>query len=236
MSATAIVVELMPAKTLKKLQNEYGVLHLLFARNHNQHRVATWWKYLEMIHLNTRKILKKAYNIESAKKLKVKEKLRLEALAIARYMIKKKLFTNAFFAFNGIIALGQFVTLGLGLLGITSSIFSILSEIDGISDSSYKNNVQKDLKSSVTQENDDDLGVEVEMPSVEQSKSISNLELIPLMKLEAKDKPKKKRRHDEGKLKEPKAEQDDIASIFGETRTKKKKKKKNKSAMDDIFG
>lgn len=240
MSATSIVVELMPLESLNKLQNEYGILHLIYVRSHNQHRVATWWKYLEMIHLNIRKILRKAYNMESAKKIRVKEKLRLEALAIARYMLRKKLFTKAFFEFNGIIALGQFITLGFGLLGVTSSIFSLLSEIDGIRDS-HGNKVQKKPEVLVTGDDEDDLGVEVEMPAIEPPKTISSFDLNkiePLLKLELKAKRKKKRSNEEGQEKQAATEKDDIASIFGDTSSKKKKKKtkKSKSAMDDIFG
>lgn len=192
---------------------------------------------MEMIHLNIRKILKRAYNMESAKKIRVKDKLRLEALAIARYMLRKKLFTKAFFEFNGIIALGQFINLGLALLGATSSIHSLLNEIEGLNYSNCKTNASKKTGTEITGHDDDDLGVEVEVATVETPK-VRDLEEdngIPQFKLDLKERREKKRTA-EGREKRPKAEKDDMASIFGATGSKKKKKKKKKSAMDDIFG
>lgn len=39
------------------LLNEYGIIHLLYHRNLNQHRVTRWWSHLDILHRHTRKIL-----------------------------------------------------------------------------------------------------------------------------------------------------------------------------------
>lgn len=39
------------------LLNEYQILHLIYHRNLNQHRVSTWWKYFNLLHRHVRKIL-----------------------------------------------------------------------------------------------------------------------------------------------------------------------------------
>lgn len=236
--STSLVVELLPEKSLKKLQNEYEILHLLYVRNYNQHRVAKWWRYFEMIHLNVRKILKKAYNMETSKKIRVREKLRMEAVNIARYMVRKKLFTKAFFEFNGIIALGQFVALGFALLGGTSSVFSLLNEIDGVQSSHFGVNSESKAETPVAGNDDDDLGVEVEIPQEKLKPSSFDLQVRESkpIKVDLFGKTKKKRRSEESKVKESKKLRDGIDSIFEDTTAKRKKKKKKKSAMDDIFG
>lgn len=39
------------------LLNEYGIIHLLYHRNVNQHRVARWWSHLDILRRHIRKIL-----------------------------------------------------------------------------------------------------------------------------------------------------------------------------------
>lgn len=39
------------------LLNEFRIIHLLFHRNKNQHRVAKWWCHLDILHRHLRKIL-----------------------------------------------------------------------------------------------------------------------------------------------------------------------------------
>lgn len=188
-----------------------------------------------MIHKRTRQILKKAYSMEHAKKFKVKERLRQETVAIAKFMVNRSLFSKAYYEFNGIIALGQFINLGLALVGSLSAIYSVVSEIQAISITGTTENKNG---SKVLQVDDDDIGIEIEWNLASAEKHLEEAQAQKHNTSEVKKKDGKKRRHEE---KDIKTEQnvDDIASIFGDVPKKKKKKaksKQKKSAMDEIFG
>ncbi|TID14807.1 hypothetical protein CANINC_004478 [Pichia inconspicua] len=44
-------------KLHEELLNEFRILHLVYHRNKNQHRVARWWSSLDLLHRHLRKIL-----------------------------------------------------------------------------------------------------------------------------------------------------------------------------------
>ena len=44
-------------KMYNLLLNEYRLVHLFYHRNKNQHRVARWWSYLDILHRHLRKLL-----------------------------------------------------------------------------------------------------------------------------------------------------------------------------------
>lgn len=211
---------MLSATRLKNLENEFGILHLLYHRNHNQHRVAVWWRYLDMVRRGIRKILRRIYDIQEAKKIKVRENLHKEAVQIASHLLTK-VFPKAFYEFNGIIALGQFINLGLALVGSLSSLHSQLSEIEGVQEFVKKKGAA--VKEVAADIDENDVGVEIETIQVQ----------APPVDVFAMEKAK------------PEKHSIDINSIFGEPKKKKKKtekegkkrkEKKKKSAMDDIFG
>ncbi|SGZ55024.1 CIC11C00000005272 [Sungouiella intermedia] len=243
----------LPPDKLAKLESEYGILHLIYCRSKNQHRVAVWWRYFSLVHRKVRTILVKFQTMEITKLLKKRELLRQEAIDTAAYLFKKKVLKKALYEFHGIIALGQFINLGILLVGNVSSIYNILLEMDEVSDKLSLVGPTNLVKS--VEEDDDDMGVEVEMPPMKKifesettvrvteatSKlgSISNTDLDsePIMAPPVKEK------------KEENAF--DIDSLFGDDRKKhkkalkgkkekkdrkEKKAKKKKNAMDDIFG
>ncbi|OBA19067.1 hypothetical protein METBIDRAFT_33680 [Metschnikowia bicuspidata var. bicuspidata NRRL YB-4993] len=92
---------------VQKLENEYGILHLICHRNRNQHRVAVWWKDLNQLHRSVRKILRAVYHFEEVTKYAIKEKLHAEALGVACSMIKKRLSQDAFILLMGLWHLGS---------------------------------------------------------------------------------------------------------------------------------
>lgn len=53
-----------------QLLNEYRLIHLLYHRNINQHRVTRWWSFLDRIHRHLRKILLLMEDIEEVKTLR----------------------------------------------------------------------------------------------------------------------------------------------------------------------
>lgn len=226
-------LSILSSEEVQKLENEYGILHLIYHRDHNQHHVAVWWKDLNQLHRCIRKILRKIYEFEETKKHVIKQRLHAETLALARSMIKTRLFTRCYYSFNGIIALGQFVTLGLTLVGSLSALYALTMKIRGLTDTlasiTLKTSLGNSKRISGVPETalDDDLGEEIlfeEKPTV-----VKNQEG------EAMRKP-----HEPA----PKRKLDDIESIFGdkpkkkkkEKKEKKPKEKKKKSAIDDIFG
>lgn len=189
----------------EELEKEFHILHLIYKRNINQHRVATWWRYLEMVHRNVRKILTRLITIESETKVKVKQALHSETVSIAVHLLKK-VFRQAYFAFNTIIALGQFINLGLVLVGLLSALQGHLLKIEGV-EKALNSTPKAKPKEQVedVQDPDVDLGVAVE-PAVS---SIEQTAFVP---------PPPKHLSKPKKMK------------------KLKKSKKSKNAIDDIFG
>lgn len=52
------------------LLNEYGIIHLLYHRNLNQHRVTRWWSHLDILHRHTRKMLLLLEDIDEIRTLR----------------------------------------------------------------------------------------------------------------------------------------------------------------------
>lgn len=90
------------------LLNEVRILQLIYHRNKNQHRMATWWRYFQMLlrHL-------KHFFINDDYK-------------IIELINKKKLMKKCFYEFYGIIKLGQFMSLGFVLVASLSRIHKLL--------------------------------------------------------------------------------------------------------------
>lgn len=106
---------------IESLTTEYQLLHLVYHRNYNQHRVARWWRWFNELHRRVRRVLKLQYD-EQVKSLSARGlKLAAEIKYIVHKVVKK-----CYWEFNGIIALGQFVPLGLTLLGMLARINSLL--------------------------------------------------------------------------------------------------------------
>lgn len=241
--------QLLPAEKLAKLENEFQVLHLIFVHNHNQHRVAVWWRYLNMVHRKVRSVLIKIHTIESTKLLKQREKIRNQTVEMVRYLVRKGLFQKAMYEFHSIIALGQFINLGFTLVGSISAIFDVLMQIDGLHEKSGFSAHQKQQKSMRKEDSIDDIGEEIDLGVEVPMKA-----QIPKLVHETTGNPaenEKTEKEEPQKIKKPlfSSGLDDMDSIFSEQprkkhkkskdkekKEKKDKKKKKKSAMDDIFG
>lgn len=225
-------VRLAPSK-INRLENEFGILHLIYHRNYNQHRVAVWWKLLDMIHRNVRKILFKLRSIDDTKKILMKERLHREAVAVARYMIKKGVFKKASYDFNSIIALGQFVTLGMVLVASLSAIYSLVSELhDAASVRVEEPKARKPTKVEAFT----DLGEEI-------NEDLLKLPFVVNESLNfALDDPKRELRYDSLKEKKykvtelKKSENKNLMREKTKNKNQKRDKKKKRNAIDDIFG
>ncbi|KAJ8145649.1 hypothetical protein OY671_001269 [Metschnikowia pulcherrima] len=229
---TSAPPQILSQNLVQRLETEFGILHLIYHRDHNQHHVATWWKHFNQLHRNVRKILRLTYEFDNEPKHKLKHKLRQEALGIARAMIKKRLFTRCHYSFSGIVALGQFVGLGLTLIASLSAIHSIIVSMDGITQRSVSQTIKtsgnKDVvsRSDTPSSNlDDDIGEEIVFPEKTGIGSVETVATVPL-----------DLHRSSSKLKP-----DEIISAFDDKPKKRKKEKKpkekrKKTAIDDIFG
>lgn len=205
---------MLPNDKLEQLQNEYAILHLLYHRNYNQHRVAVWWRYFDMIHRGVRKVLRGIYDAQEAKKIRRREELEKEVAAVASHLLTRVM-EKAFYHFHSVIALGQFVNLGFVLVANLSALRSLLLEIEGVQ--SRRHMQEKPLKS--VKIDADDIGEEVTIDLVSKPEPLPEVRTIDLFEDIA---PKKRSREEPDSGKSEKK--------------KKKKKKKSKSAIDDIFG
>lgn len=226
--------EFISPDTKKQITNEFGILHLIYHRNRNQHRALIWWKYVNIIHRNIRKILKIIIDLESTKDDKKIQQKQQKVLEIIENLIKKRIFTKAYYEFNGIVALGQFVTLGLALIGNLSKLYCILQNFKGI-DKVLEQKITDVKFTESVEYNEDDLGEVVEYENVPDSQLKRKVEIV-----------------DSKASKKTKKSADSIDDIFStnittqkpkkksksgksldEVKTKKKKKKRNE--IDDIF-
>lgn len=206
-------MSLIPKESLAALDHEYGIIRLIYHRNKNQHRVASWWKHLDSLKRYLTKLISLIYTYSR----KAKEKIRQKVLKVARHLYLN-ICRSAFRAFNGIIALGQFITLGLTLVGVLGKVYHHVGTIEGLRETNSNrsksidvdyNNV--DLGADLREE----LGEEVAYNEGEEEKKRKSVEPLDL----SIRKKKKTTKDDQGNDKD-----------------KKKKKKKKKSAIDDIFG
>lgn len=179
-----------------------------------------------MLHRNVRKILLKLRAVDDTRKILHRERLRGEAASIARHMVRRGVFSKASYNFNGIIALGQFVTLGMVLVANLSAIHSILVELSD----EYK---PKPAAAVTTAKPDaDDIGEEIPLryatPTTaglqEMPKSVDSTGQLVKNAFEyrvSKDILKGKEKRDKKQKKK---------------KGKEKKKTKKRNAIDDIFG
>lgn len=188
-----------------QLMQESRILHLVYHRNKNQHQRTHWWKRVN--------VLKR--NCQQVSKLLVGRKIqKLDELTHLYHLLNgfiKKQLKRTYREFNSIIALGQFVTLGVVLVGILARVYAVYGKLLEIYEPQFR-----------------DAGF-MRVPSKEPRESKQFLESLieeelgdPLPSEPDKTVP----------LERPAAK----APSFGDTRTKKSSKKKKKSAIDNIFG
>lgn len=205
-------MSLIPKDSLSSLEHEYGIIRLIHHRNKNQHRVTTWWKHLN----NLKRSLSKLISLLHTYTIKSRDNIRQKVIEVARHLYLH-VTKAAYRAFNGIIALGQFIPLGFTLVGVLGKVYHEVGKIEGLKDMrSQRNDGVGELK-IVHEDSGADLGEEivVNVEDVKKRKSLDNVDLGV----------KKKKKRDDGKV--------DFSVV---SEKKKKKKKKSKSAIDDIFG
>lgn len=127
--------------TFNSLHNDYDVLYLLQVRSKNQHRQKHWFKFMNITCRHLRKIIKLQIDIMRVtsasngstilpKILSKLEYKRKQIVDLAQHILK--ISRQAYYAYNSILVLGQFITLGFALLGNLASIVQLLSKIPGV--------------------------------------------------------------------------------------------------------
>lgn len=206
----------LPQPSIDSLRNEYQLMQLMYHRNLNQHRQARWWRYFSILKRNVQKLLQLFDDLQSMpKKATIIHKGIIE---ICTYLIRRKIFTKAYYEINTILALGQFIALGFALLAMLARVRSLVLEIDGVD----RIQVNVEAPAIVDTHGDfDEIGEEIEREN-----KVKNEEAPTLGVSNERSEDKEIRReaaNDRKRTKEPKP-------------GKSKKKKKAKSAIDDIFG
>ncbi|AAS54331.1 AGL160Wp [Eremothecium gossypii ATCC 10895] len=107
---------------LRSLQQELRVIHILYHRNKNQHRVATWWKQLNSLKRSVSQVV-------TVTSKPVRTEADLEALAglLRRFAVRQA--PAMYYEFNGVIALGQFVTLGVVLVAALARVWALYGQL-----------------------------------------------------------------------------------------------------------
>lgn len=252
----AVVLE----KKYKELVNEYELLHLLYHRNRNQHGSAEWWNIFNIIHRQLRHILKLLVDLQNLKTKKTVADRKQRVYLAIKYLIIKKIFTRGYYQFNGIIALGQYITLGLALVGSLGKIHELLLEFEGVKEvlrdgRQLVDNQQPVAGSLKGVVDGDDLGEVVDLQPEKRKHEHDEVQeplyiydtLPKTKKQKQKENPTKpKKTHSgnsslddalgESSKKKPKEKKSSIRDIFGDSKPKKKKKKTRKNDIDDIFG
>lgn len=223
-------MSIIPSENFWALNSEYKLLRLLHHRNKNQHRSTRWWR-----HFNTlKRSLTKLIALLQVKKLKPQHR---DKIIETSMYIKCVVIKQCFRSFNEVIALAQFVSLGLALIGMLGKINSEIGFIEGldmaiikrkekgayrINSLKNKNESMVDIAEELGEEIGEDIG-SVEIKRDEIIKEALKKRNISTL-LDANNERKKKKKSIEAPISDSKVTKD------------KKKKKKKKSAIDDIFG
>lgn len=225
------------------MNHEHNLLRLLYHRNKNQHHASLWWKDLNALKRNLTKLV-------ALLRQKTNEHKNKEILRIAR-VIKFHIVKDCYRSFNVIIALGQFITMGMVLIGMLARIHGEICKIDGIDDipstrkaaaaaaqipNHHKGLNMLDSGEEIGEEIKPDNDYTMEEDSIIQPPVIDEpLSFIQTTNLALKKKKKKATATATTKL-------TDLKTVSGQVskpstiEKEKKKKKKKKSAIDDIFG
>ncbi|KAF8538221.1 hypothetical protein BDD12DRAFT_885819 [Trichophaea hybrida] len=110
---------------LKLLRDDRDLLHLLFHRNKNQHRLLKWWQWISTLRRNLNKLLSEHDLITSAKTTPSRN------VAVAMYMqrlgfIRKVVVPSAYTAFGNVIAMKNFASLGMVLMAVLARVWKVV--------------------------------------------------------------------------------------------------------------
>lgn len=119
-------MDVLDSKLVSQLRQELRIILLIYHRNKNQHGATIWWKQLNMLKRNVSQVVIILERIAYKNIKNTKELIQLHYLLhrFLKLQVKKM-----YYDFNGIIALGQFVTLGVVLIGNLSRVFNVYFQV-----------------------------------------------------------------------------------------------------------
>ncbi|AQZ15881.1 RMP1 (YLR145W) [Zygosaccharomyces parabailii] len=183
-----------------RLSQESRILHLIYHRNKNQHQSTHWWKRLNMLKRNCSQVV----NLLAQRKITIRSDL--AKLYHLLHGFRQKQAPRTYYDFNSVIGLGQFVSLGVVLVGILARIYTIYGILLEIYDEQFqkagffrvigqKNTDTKDeqeqLMKFVVEE---DFGEEItQITMMEQAPAPTELESVSKKRSKAKGLKKKKK-------------------------------------------
>ncbi|SCV00735.1 LAME_0G11672g1_1 [Lachancea meyersii CBS 8951] len=193
-----------------QLHQELRYIQLIYHRNKNQHKVAVWWKHFNELKRSVGQVLVLIQN-DKVRKVEV---IRLRNLI---QKLRKRQISRMYYSFNGVVGLGQFVTLGVVLVGLLAKIKALYDAIYELYEAEFKT-----------------FGL-LEKQTVSDPSHISSEQIGTLNGEEIGE----EINIDEQPTQKPDMAAENFAAVYGSRKKDKKKVKKKKkkgSAMDDIFG
>lgn len=217
----------MEKQFLLQLRQESRLLHLLYHRNKNQHRAAIWWKQFNILKRNVTQVIEQMEKVLYGK-LAVDRNYIVLYNQITR-LVKKQL-GKMYYDFNGVISLGQFVTLGLVLVGMLSRIYNLYTKIlESLSEQFIRVGCTK--RRERLNHNENRLLIESQL------EKITNEEVGVAINDELSiDVSHISQEHELYKSNIPESVKGTMATYDKRTSKKKEKKRKKKSAIDELFG
>ncbi|SCW04159.1 LAFE_0H07382g1_1 [Lachancea fermentati] len=113
-----------------KLYQEYLLIHLIYHRNKNQHRASIWWRQFNELKRTVSQVLKQL------RKHKPSDKDGITLFSLLKRLRNQQV-SKMYYGFNGVIALGQFVTLGVVLVGLLARVYGIFTEISKLKEERF---------------------------------------------------------------------------------------------------
>ncbi|GMM29512.1 hypothetical protein DAMA08_022570 [Martiniozyma asiatica (nom. inval.)] len=244
----------MEVEKLNSLTTEYQILHLIYHRNKNQHGSQFWWKHINLLHRHLRRLIQLILDLEEwpnnhkVKFHKITKSFKIENISIdknhlnlaiekeIRYIVKKVL-PGCYWAFMGIIELGQFINIGFALIGVLGRSWSILSEIvvdlpKPKQEIIHLLEVEKKTNKILDEEFGEELGTVINIEEYIETKTIDST----FYEGAHSDKAASNNSDTKVLTKPVKIKETKIKKEKQKQKQKQKKKKNAKTAMDDIFG
>ncbi|EWG84402.1 Rmp1p [Saccharomyces cerevisiae R008] len=120
---------------IRSLEQEYRLILLLNHRNKNQHRAASWYGSFNEMKRNCGQII----TLFSSRRLQAKRLKDVEWVKLHR-LLQRALFRQLkrwYWQFNGVIALGQFVTLGCTLVTLLANVRALYMRLWEINETEF---------------------------------------------------------------------------------------------------
>ncbi|CCG80744.1 protein of unknown function [Taphrina deformans PYCC 5710] len=230
---------------LAVLRSELDIVQLLHHHNKNQHRGATWYKYVKLLksclnRILTVAVVRQASSRETTKRQKSAEQARSKALyedEIHGFLLR---YQNIYIGFTQIIGTGQYVALGMVLLGVLARCWQIIRSL--ITAQEIDDEAAVELKDIEDARNDDgdndglDEGIVVQrsISVIESSQRAENL-----LAKASDTRVDSSKRTNMDSMAAPVANSSGTSSprqTASAAKKRKKKKVKNADEIDSIFG